>query len=118
MSAALVEEARLKARWLTQREARGPGDIENAMRRIEARYGVPYALLWALRYRPPKDMLVSPYVRLCNAYEAECTRQRRLLDHEESITKAKTGIGAALVRAARALAGEDTRSLNDEGNSR
>lgn len=70
-------------------EARGPGDMENAMRRLEARYGVPWRTFWQLRYRPPADVFVGVYLSLKAAYEAECERQERLLRHEREITKAK-----------------------------
>jgi hypothetical protein len=51
--AAYVDEAADWARRLTQAEARGPGDIENAWRRLETRYGVSFHTWWALRYRKP-----------------------------------------------------------------
>lgn len=101
-----VEDAAEKASWLVCRESRGPGDLPNAMRRISSRYGVPYRVLWALRYRRPADMLVSVYCRLCEAYEAECERQRKLLDHELSISQARTRLGKALVGAGASLARE------------
>lgn len=102
-----VSEARDWAKWLVQRESRGPGDLENAMRRIEARYGIPFSTLWSLRYRPPKDIFVSTFERLHAAYVAENERHQRLLKHEQEITKAKSRIASALVRAASALAGEE-----------
>jgi hypothetical protein len=52
--AALLGEATGWAKRLTRAEARGPGDIENAWRRLEARYGIPWRSFWALRYRPPQ----------------------------------------------------------------
>lgn len=48
------------ARRLVQAESRGPGDTENAMRRISSRWGVPFTFLWSLRYRPPADILMRP----------------------------------------------------------
>lgn len=109
-----VSEARDWAKWLVQRESRGPGDIENAMRRLEARYGIPFSTFWGLRYRPPKDILVSTFEQLRDAYLAEHEKHQRLLRHETEITKAKSGMssafaraGAALGRAADALDGED-----------
>jgi hypothetical protein len=102
-----VGEAKDWAKWLVQRETRGPGDLENAMRRLEARYGISFSTLWALRYRPPKDIFVSTYELLRSAYLAEHEKHERLLRHEREITKAKSRIGAALVRAASSLAGEE-----------
>lgn len=108
--AAYVNEAAGWARTLTQRESRGPGDIENAWRRLEARYGVPATTFWSLRYRKPKDVLASVYFRLRDAYEAECARQMRLLQHELTITKAKAGTSHPVVVAASAVVDEE-----DEG---
>jgi hypothetical protein len=51
-----AERAADWARILVQREARGPGDMPNAMDRLEHRYGLPSGLLWKLRYRRPKDI--------------------------------------------------------------
>jgi len=59
-----VDQAAVWARELTRQEARGPGDLSNAWRRLEARYGVPAATFWSLRYRKPKDILASVYFRL------------------------------------------------------
>ena len=84
-----IADAQAWANKLLQREARGPGDMENAMRRLEARYGVQWRTFWQLRYRPPADVFVGVYLSLKAAYEAECERQERLLRHEREITKAK-----------------------------
>lgn len=102
-----VEEASTKASWLVRREVRGPGDLLPAMTRIESRYGIPYSVLWALRYRKPRDLLVSTYARIIAAYDAECERQRRLLEHEQSIKKATTVFGQAMDRTADRLAAKE-----------
>lgn len=102
---AFVDEAAGWAKALTQREARGPGDIENAWRRLEARYGISYGVFWALRYRKPQDIFTSVYSRLQDAYRAECERQMRMLAHEIEITKAKTGASHAAVVASEAVVG-------------
>lgn len=83
-----VAAAREMASSLVQRESRGPGDLDNAMRRIEQRYGVPYSVLWSLRYRTPKDILLGVFQKIQAAYQAECARQVSLLEHELTITKA------------------------------
>jgi hypothetical protein len=102
-SAALVSDARSWANNLILREARGPGDTENAMRRLAARYGLDFGALWSLRYRPPKRIFADVYFSLKAAYEAECERQLRLLEHELAITKAKAGADHPAVRAVEAL---------------
>src|ERR1700722_8876728 len=111
MSAAFVEEAAEKASWLVRREARGPGDLENAMRRIESKYGLSYSTLWALRYRKPRDLLVSTFVRIIAAYDAEIERQKRLLDHEATVSKARTRFGEIIDRTADALVSTSHESL-------
>jgi hypothetical protein len=77
-----VADARQWANELIRRESRGPGDLENAMRRLEARYGIPWRTFWALRYRAPADVFVGVYLQLKAAYESECLRQERLLKHD------------------------------------
>ena len=46
------------------------------------------------------------------AYEAECERQRKQLDHEIAITKAVTGPHCPAVRAAEALVGQKDAEVN------
>ncbi len=89
--------------------ARGAGDTENAMRDVERMYGVDYWTLWRLRYRRDqiKDIGVSIYMRLQEAYQAECGRQLRKLHHEIETTRKIAGASSAAVRAAEALVGED-----------
>lgn len=101
-----VEDARQKSSWMINRETRGPGDMENAMRRIAGRCGVSYSALWRLRYRKPPDIMISFYSRICEAYDEECERQRRLLEHELSISRAKTRLGQDIIGASAALVGE------------
>lgn len=103
---AYVEQAAEWAKSLTQSETRGPGDQPNAWRRLEARYGIAEYTFWSLRYRRPKDIAVSIYARLQAAYQAECDRQMRQLQHEIEITKTITGPDHAAVLAAEALVGE------------
>lgn len=104
--AALVDEAAEWARALTQRECLGPGDIENSWRRLETRYGINYGAFWSLRYRKPKAILASIYLRLQAAYEAECRRQMRKLKHEIAITKAVAGPNHPAVASAQAVVDE------------
>lgn len=93
---AIVDDA---ARWadaLLARTYRGPGDtIEAATHRAEAIYGVPAQTFWALRYRKPKDILASVYLRLKAAYEHEVARQEAKLAHELRLTREMLGDAAA-----------------------
>lgn len=77
-----VAEARRCLDWMLLREARGPGDLPNAMRRLEARYGLDFWDQWRLRYRPPRDLLSGVRTRLLDAYCAETERQARATQHE------------------------------------
>lgn len=102
-----VAQAARWAHFLAEREARGPGDFKTAIQRVASRIKVGHSVLWRLRYRRPKDLAVSAYFKLRDAYEHECARQMRLLEHEIEITKATTprsdsvGASEALVRAER-----------------
>lgn len=103
MTDVYVDEVADWARRLTHTESRGPGDTENAWHRLEARYGVPWRTFWALRYRRPKDIAVSVYFQMLAAYEDQCARQARRLQHEITITKAKAGASHPVVLAAQAV---------------
>lgn len=88
MSDTYVEEAKGWADFLVRREFRGPGDtLDAAMARCERKHRIARSVLWGLRYRPPKDMMVSLYMRLRSAYEAELTKLDQRI--EEEIRKAE-----------------------------
>lgn len=108
-----VEEATKWIKAMIHRESRGPGDRINAMRRISNRYGVPYNLMWSCLYRPPKDLYVSMYEKLRNAYEAELNKGLNSLLHERRLTNAKSELGKRLVRTADFMAGADPEALAD-----
>jgi hypothetical protein len=103
-----VERAAWISRELTRFRARGPGDIENAMRGIERDYGVDYWFLWRLRYRLSaiRDIGASVYARLVAAYRNECERQHAKLVHEIAITRELVGPDHETVVAAAAVVGE------------
>jgi hypothetical protein len=98
-----VSNAREWAGELVRREARGPGDYENAMRRLESRYGIQWQTFWRLRHGRIKDISASIYARINAAYCAECERQQRLLAGQIEIAKAKGLTSAPAVRKAEAL---------------
>jgi hypothetical protein len=83
MPDAFVQDAQGWADFLIKREFKGPGDtLDAAMARCERKYRVSRSVLWGLRYRPPKDLLVSVYMRLRGAYEAELAKLDRRLAEE------------------------------------
>jgi hypothetical protein len=108
VSETYVHEAQRWASALLEREHRGPGDtLDAAMWRAEQKWGIDHSTFWALRYRPPREMFVSVYMRLRQAYEMECVRQEARLQHELMLAKA-VGLHAATspaVREAQALLG-------------
>lgn len=69
-------------RRMVQRESRGPGDIEGAMQRLEARYGIGFWQLAHLRSGRAKTVDVSLYARIRGAYLDYCQRLVSNLQHE------------------------------------
>jgi len=59
------------------------------MRRLEARYGIEWRIFWALKYRPPKDIMLGLYLRLLSAYQSELARQKALIEHERFVAQSK-----------------------------
>lgn len=94
-----LTEAREWANAMVMREMRSPGDMENAMHRLEHRYGIPWRTFWSLRYRAPADVLVGVWRQLKAAYELECERQERLLAHERHVAETKVLAAETLLRA-------------------
>ncbi|MCV0395442.1 MAG: hypothetical protein K5872_22100 [Rhizobiaceae bacterium] len=83
MAEAYVEDAQRWADFLIKSEYRGPGDtLDAAMARCERKYRVSRSVLWSLRYRTPKDMLVSVYMALRDAYETELSKLDRRIENE------------------------------------
>src|SRR6185437_7774598 len=82
--AAYIDAAQQWSKDLTRMKARGPGDTENAMRRVEREYGIDYGFLWSLRYRRERlrTISISVYESIRAAYRAECERQMRKLENE------------------------------------
>jgi len=109
-AASFVEHASLLAEKMVVRESRGPGDTDNAMRRLGVRYGVPYQDLWKLRYRKPKEIAAHVYLAILEGYESQCETQERIYRRERETTKATGWASALMVRAADALAGQDAES--------
>lgn len=65
-------------RAMVAREARGPGDIENAMRRLESKYGLDFWTQWGMRYRPPEEIKDRSLIeRVRQAYLDMITRSVR-----------------------------------------
>lgn len=113
MSAAVfVEQARGMARFLEDREFAHVGDREIARARIEQRYGVSGSILYALRYRPPKQVAAEVYARLCAAVEHVASQQVKALEHEVATARARRlTVRADVLHAAQSLLGEVQKEL-------
>ncbi len=77
-----VDAATDMVRTMVQRESRGPGDLDNAMNRIEQRYGIPFWSMWHLRKGKAKTVEASLLARIRAAYLDMCQRQAASLLHE------------------------------------
>lgn len=85
MSAAVASRY---AQEMVRREARGPGDLDNALDRLEARYGIGRWQLAHLRSGRSKTVSAGLFQRIRAAYLDYCERQVRSLQHEIMIEKA------------------------------
>jgi len=104
MVTAEVTQAKAFAGALLRWESRGPGDTENAMRRIARRHGIEYGQLWSLRYRAPKRIWADVLTKIALAYDAERDRQLRALKHDTDLTEiAAAGTPLNSVAKARAV---------------
>ncbi len=90
MSVSYVSDARGMANAILQSVHRGPGDtVDAAMHRAERLYGVPATWLHPLRYRNIKDMPVSAYGAVVNAYRAACEASERAYEAERKLADAR-----------------------------
>lgn len=103
MRTAEVLQAKSLTSELLRWESRGPGDTDNAMRRLSRRHGIEYGTLWSLRYRAPKRIWADVANAIAAAYEAERQRQLRKLAHDAELTEAVAGPALNSVAKARAL---------------
>jgi hypothetical protein len=104
MSVEYVTEAKSMADFIVHRVFRGPGDtVEAAMHRAERTYGVPASWLHRLRYREIRDMPVSAYAALLNAYRAASETVDKAYQHERALADAR---GSKILGLADLVAGE------------
>jgi hypothetical protein len=94
---------------MVQWESRGPGDTDNALRRVARQSGVQYGAVWSLRYRAPKRIWADVYVALSTAYETARQRQLQALQNDIDTTAAVVGHGHPAVAAALAALGQDAQ---------
>ncbi len=82
-----VEAASFYASKLLEEEQRG-SDVESALYRLEARYGLSPNQVMHLRSKRAKSCDVSLFARLRSAYLDLCQRQVSKLQHQIAIEKA------------------------------
>ena len=82
-----VAEAAEWAARLTNEAERKTGKTDTALETVARQTGVNQSTLWRLRYRKPKDLAVSVYMKLKTAFEAAEQRQIERLQHEAEIAR-------------------------------
>src|SRR3954471_20437825 len=92
-TAQFIDRAAWLSRELTRMRCSGPGGVERAMRQLEATYGIPFSVVWRLRFRQQacKSICAAIYARLEHAYLSECERQQNKLAREIAIAKILAG---------------------------
>lgn len=83
-----LEAAADYARQIVELEARGPGDVEDALFRLERHYGIGANQLNHLRSRRAKSCDVSLYARIRMAYLDLCERKANALLHKVQLERA------------------------------
>ena len=101
-----VDAASTWTEAMVRRESRGHGDTDNALQRLSRRYGISYRTLWGLKYRKPKDIWATVYLKIQAAYECELERQRGFLANEIAIAQAKGWASQDLLDEAKIVLGE------------
>lgn len=75
-------------RRMVENETRGWGDQDNALTRLEAKYGLPYWSLQNLRMGRAKTVEASLFNRIKAAFVDHCGRHAARLLHEAQMAKA------------------------------
>lgn len=85
-----VAEASSMVRHMIHREASGPGDYENAMRRLETKYVIGFWTLDHLRKKKAKTCDIGLFARIRAAFIDHCGKQAARLIQEAETAKAVT----------------------------
>ncbi|ASP84144.1 hypothetical protein CN221_11265 [Sinorhizobium meliloti] len=103
MSTAYISSAKGMAQFLLAKEHRGPGDtIEAAAARLQRKLKVPSSILMRLRHREVKDMLMSNFLALANAYSKACEKLDEAYEKER-----KFAVDPNILRLAALVAGKE-----------
>lgn len=116
MSAEYIMEAKRMSGFLLNKEYKGPGDtIEAAAYRLQTRYGIHYATTLRLRNEEVRDMRISSFAPILNAYlfvrdslQAAATRMERAYEEERN-----RAVDPRLVRLADAVRGKETQETKE-----
>lgn len=74
-------------RRMVENETRGWGDMDNALTRLEAKYGLPFWTLQNLRTGRAKTVEASLFNRIKAAFVDQCGRHAARLLHEAEMAK-------------------------------
>lgn len=87
MTDVYVKEARTMGEYLLRREYRGMGDtIEAAAHRVQTKLGAPASILLRLRHRREmKDMMLSSFAAIAEAYQKVSDKSDQIYENERSI---------------------------------
>lgn len=109
MSVQYVSESKRMAEFILHKVHRGPGDtVDAAMHRAERLYGVPASWLHRLRYRDVKDLPVSAFFAIVNAYHAAAEAGERAYLAERELADARN---SKVARLAAAVAGPEDKGV-------
>ena len=86
----MAGEASGFVRRMVENETRGWGDTDNALSRLEAKYGLPFWSLQNLRTGRAKTVEASLFNRIKAAFVDHCGKQAARLLHEADMAKEVT----------------------------
>lgn len=111
MNDSYVNDAKAMSHWLLSREYRGLGDTQEAAAgRIQTKWKVPAVALLRLRHRNLKDMKISTWASIFDAFR----RAGGTIDALYEKEKGRHHGNSALVRFARFLAGDSAGEDDEE----
>ena len=79
--------ATVYVRRMVENESRGWGDQENALHRLEKRYGLPFWSLENLRKGRAKSIEASMFEKIREAFVDHCRRQAKRLLHDAEMVR-------------------------------
>ncbi len=112
MSMDSIAAAKEMSSFLLAKEFRGPGDtIDAAAYRLEGRYGIPAAITIRLRRTEVKDMFLSSFFPILNAYLAVMSKMEAAADRMEKTYEEKrdSAVDPRIVRLADFIRGREEK---------